>query len=75
MRDLVLASPDRSIREIAADQQRCRHRIAKLIRLSWLSPSIATAIVEGRQARALTPRKLLDTDWPLSWAAQDATIA
>jgi len=75
MRDLVLASPDRSIREIAADQQRCRHRIAKLIRLSWLSPSIATAIVEGRQARALTPRKLLDTDWPLSWAAQDAMIA
>jgi site-specific DNA recombinase len=75
MRDLVLASPNRSIREIAADQQRCRHRIAKLIRLSWLSPSIATAIVEGRQARALTPRKLLDTDWPLSWAAQDAMIA
>jgi DNA invertase Pin-like site-specific DNA recombinase len=75
MRDLVLTSPDRSIREIAADQQRCRHRIAKLIRLSWLSPSIATAIVEGRQARSLTPRKLLETDWPLSWAAQDAMIA
>ena len=32
--DLVLASPDRSIREIANEQGRCWHRTAKLIRLS-----------------------------------------
>ena len=29
-RDMVLAAPDRSLREIAAEQGRCRHRIAKL---------------------------------------------
>jgi site-specific DNA recombinase len=73
-RDLVLASPDRTIRDIANEQQRCRHRIARLIRLSWLSPAIATAIVEGRQPRALTPRRLLDTDWPLEWDAQTALV-
>jgi site-specific DNA recombinase len=73
-RDLVLASPDRTIRDIANEQQRCRHRIARMIRLSWLSPDIATTIVEGRQPRSLTPRKLLDTDWPLEWNAQAAVI-
>ena len=74
-RDFVLASPDRSIREIAVDQQRCRHRIAKLIRLSWLSPEIATAIAEGRQPKMLTAKKLLDTEWPLAWAAQAMLIS
>ena len=70
-RDMVLAAPDRSIREIAAEQQRCRHRIAKLIRLSWLSPEIATAIVEGRQPRGLTARRLLEGELPIEWRAQE----
>lgn len=70
-RDMVLAAPDRSIREIAAEQQRCRHRIAKLIRLSWLSPEIATAIVEGRQPRGLTARRLLAGELPMEWKAQE----
>ena len=71
-RDMVLAAPDRSLREIAAEQGRCRHRIAKLIKLSWLSPEIATAIVEGRQPRALTARRLLDGELPIEWSAQEA---
>ncbi|WP_267389248.1 recombinase family protein [Sphingomonas sp. GC_Shp_3] len=74
-RDLILDSPDRSIRVIAADQQRCRHRIAKLVRLSWLSPEIATAIVEGRQPKLLTVKKLLDIDWPLDWNAQASLLS
>lgn len=71
-RDMVLAAPNRSIRELAAEQQRCRHRIAKLIRLSWLSPEIATAIVEGRQPRGLTARRLLEGELPMEWQAQEA---
>ncbi|MEG3155705.1 recombinase family protein [Sphingomonas sp. RB1R13] len=70
-RDMVLAAPDRSLREIAAEQGRCRHRIAKLIRLSWLSPDLATAIVEGRQPRGLTARRLLDGELPIQWSAQE----
>ena len=73
-RDLVLVSPDRTMRDIASDQQRCRHRVSKLIRLSWLSPDIVTAIVEGKQPRTMTPRKLLDTHWPLEWDAQIALL-
>ena len=70
-RDMVLPAPDRSLREIAAEQGSCRHRIAKLIRLSWLSPEIATAIVEGRQPRRLTARRLLDGEMPIEWSAQE----
>jgi DNA invertase Pin-like site-specific DNA recombinase len=69
-RDMVLAAPERSIRELAAEQGRCRHRIAKLIRLSWISPEITTTIVEGRQGRGLTPRGLLDGKLPISWKMQ-----
>jgi site-specific DNA recombinase len=73
-RELLLAAPDRSIREIAAEQQRCRHRMAKLVRLSWMSPEIATAIVEGRQPRGLTARRLLEGELPLEWRAQEAAV-
>ena len=66
-RNLVLASPDRSIRQIAADEKRCRHRMAKLIRLSWLPPQEVAAIVDGLQPATMTPRSLLEhmpaTDW------------
>ena len=71
-RDMVLASPARSLREIGAEQSRCRHRIAKLVRLSWLSPEIVAAIVEGQQPRALTSRNLLDGELPIEWTAQEA---
>jgi DNA invertase Pin-like site-specific DNA recombinase len=73
-RDMVLASPERSLRELGNEQQRCRHRIAKLIRLSWLSPEIASAIVEGRQPRGLTARRLLEGELPLGWQAQEALV-
>jgi plasmid maintenance system antidote protein VapI len=74
-RALVLTFPSRSLREIAADLGRCRHRIAKLIRLSWLSPDLATAIVEGRQPRELTARKLLEAELPVGWSDQEAAAS
>jgi hypothetical protein len=74
-RDLVLANPDRSLREIGADLGRCRHRIAKLIRLSWLSPQLAAAIVEGRQPYGLTARKLLEAELPVGWSDQEAAAS
>jgi DNA invertase Pin-like site-specific DNA recombinase len=74
-RDMVLAAPDRSIREIAAEHGRCRHRVARLIRLSWLSPEITTAIVEGRQPRGMTSRGLLHDELPVSWQAQEAEVS
>jgi DNA invertase Pin-like site-specific DNA recombinase len=73
-RNMVLAAPGRSIREIATEQGRCRHRLAKLIKLSWISPEVATAIFEGRQPSELTAQKLLNVETPITWQVQEATF-
>jgi site-specific DNA recombinase len=69
-RELVLASPDRSLNRIAADAGRCRTRLANLFALGHLAPSIVSAIMEGRQPAGLTHRQLLGVDLPIEWAAQ-----
>lgn len=73
-RQLVLASPDRSIAAIAASHGRCRTRLGKLMALSCLAPDIVTAIVEGRQPASLSARTLQDIDLPLAWADQRALL-
>jgi hypothetical protein len=73
-RQLVLAQPDQSIAAIAARLGRCRTRLGKLAALSCLAPDIVTAIVEGRQPRALSARTLLDIELPLSWVDQRAML-
>ena len=70
-RSAVLAAPDKSIRLLAAEQGCCRHRLAKLVRLSWLSPELTTAIIEGRAPDDLTPRRLLEDEQSLEWASQE----
>ncbi|WP_114227168.1 MULTISPECIES: recombinase family protein [Sphingomonas] len=66
-RAAVLAAPEKSLRELAAEQGRCRHRLPKLVRLSWLSPEVTAAIVDGKAPHDLTPRQLLEGEHPLSW--------
>jgi len=45
--------------------------ISRLIRISWLAPDIVSAIVEGRQPKAMTGRRLLRAaGLPMDWAAQ-----
>lgn len=73
-KELVLASPQHSINRIATDAGRCRTRLAKLFALSHLAPSIATAIVEGKQPKTLTRQRLLEVDLPVDWAAQRAML-
>jgi hypothetical protein len=45
--------------------------VAKLIRLAWLSPQVAGAIVEGRQPVRLNSRRLINTEIPLRWDQQE----
>ena len=73
-RALVLASPGQSINRIASNANRCRSRLTRLIALSYLSPKIVTAIVEGRQPRTLTARTLLDAQLSVEWSAQAALL-
>jgi len=70
-RDLVLASPDLSLNQIARREGRCRTRLKKLVRISWLSPRIVEAIVSGKQPEHFGRRLLLEADLPDCWAAQE----
>ena len=69
---LVMAAPDLSLNQLAGKVGRCRKAMAKLLRLSWLSPSLVEAILDGSQPRSVKRARLLETELPLDWAEQEA---
>jgi hypothetical protein len=72
---LALARPKLSIDELAAKFGRSTERFKRLIRLSYLSPMIVTAILKGQQRPQLTSRSLQHLDGlPLTWAEQEAML-
>ena len=73
-RQIVLGTPDRPLQEIARAQGRCRKRLAKLVRLSWLAPDIIQTILDGRQPPTLTTSALLDAPLPIGWRDQRAVL-
>ena len=73
-RELVIASPELSINQIAKREGRCRKQLTKLLRLSWLSPNIVEAIVDGRTPSRLNRKRLLDADLPPSWPEQEEML-
>lgn len=75
MQALLFAHPDMTIKDIAAAHGQCRHRLARLVRLSWLAPEMVTAIVEGRQPLTLTASRLMDDRLPALWCEQQALLA
>lgn len=74
VRELVLASPEMSINQLANKLARCRKQMTKLLRASWLSPRIVETIVSGSHPKALTRARLLEADLPVDWAQQDALL-
>ncbi len=51
--------------------ERCNHSyLGQIIRLTTLAPDIIMAILEGRQPKLLTLRRLLRERFPYSWAEQ-----
>lgn len=73
-RAVLLDHPGRTIKEIAAAIGQCRHRLTRLIKLSWLAPAIVDAILTGTQPAGLAARQLYEADLPLDWAAQKALL-
>ncbi len=73
-RVLLLASPDRSIDQIASAHGRCRTQLARLIKLSYLAPDIVTMILDGRQPARLTRRALMAIDLPVGWTEQRSQL-
>jgi DNA invertase Pin-like site-specific DNA recombinase len=74
VRELVLASPELSLNQLGKREGRCRTQLGKLFRLSWLSPRIIEAIIDGRQPARLDRRALLETDLPTCWRTQERML-
>jgi len=74
-RALAMAKPNFALDRLAKTFGRSTERYKRLLRLSYLSPSIVSKIIEGRQPAHLTGRFLQNLDrLPLSWADQDALL-
>jgi site-specific DNA recombinase len=74
IRKEVLSLPDVTIANIAASSGRCRKRMGRLFRLSWIAPEIVDTILAGRQPQSLSPNALLTADLPLDWQGQKAAL-
>jgi len=74
VRELVLASPELSLNQLGKREGRCRTQLGKLFRLSWLSPRIIEAIIDGRQPARIDRRALLEADLPTCWRAQERML-
>ncbi len=74
-RALAMSKPNFTLARLAKLFGRSTERYKRLLRLSYLSPSIVTAIVNGVQPGHLTGQVLQNLDGlPLSWTEQDALL-
>ncbi|WLT30411.1 hypothetical protein [Geothrix sp. PMB-07] len=67
--DLLLSGQAKSREDIAKAYGISGQHVARLLPLAWLAPDIVEAILEGRQPKALTVKRLL-AKLPLDWAEQ-----
>jgi site-specific DNA recombinase len=74
VRELVLASPELSLNQLGKREGRCRTQLGKLFRLSWLSPRIIEAIIDGRQPARIDRRVLLEANLPTCWRTQERML-
>ena len=74
-RALALARPKLTLDQLAAKFGRSIERYKRLLRLSYLSPTVVHAIVASQQPAHLNNRILQNLDGPpLSWAEQDQLL-
>ena len=74
-RALALSKRGLLLEQLAVKFGRSTERYKRLLRLSYLSPTIIAAILESRQPTHLTNRFLQNFDGlPLSWAAQEQLL-
>ena len=73
-RELVLSSPYLPLNKIAAHNGRCRKKLTQLLKLSWISPRIVEAILEGQQPASLKRYRLTGIEWPPCWNEQERLL-
>lgn len=70
-----MTKPNYPLERLAKLFGRSTERYKRLLRLSYLSPSIIRAIVGGRQSANLSGPRLQHLDGlPLSWTEQEALL-
>jgi DNA invertase Pin-like site-specific DNA recombinase len=67
--DLLLSGQAKSREEIAKANGISGQHVARLLPLAWLAPDIVEAILEGRQPKGLTVKRLR-MKFPMDWAEQ-----
>ena len=70
----MLASPELNLNQLAKREGRCRTQLARLLRISFLSPRIFEAIAGGTPPNGMNRRILLSCDLPLDWAEQERLL-
>jgi hypothetical protein len=74
-RQALMSNPGISVDEAAAGMALKADYFRVLLRISFLAPDVATAILEGRQPTALTRQKLVRmTEFPLEWEEQRVAL-
>ncbi|MEO5611585.1 MAG: recombinase family protein, partial [Sphingomicrobium sp.] len=72
---LAMAKPNFALDRLAKIFGRSTERYKRMLRLSYLSPTIVNTVIDGKQAAHLTGRFLQNLDGlPLSWAEQDTLL-
>lgn len=71
---LVLASPELSLNQLGKREGRCRTNLARLLRISWISPRIVEAVAAGTQPKTVTRKVLLSSEIPLAWEEQERML-
>ncbi len=71
---LVQASPELSLNQLGKREGRCRTHLARLLRISWLSPRIVEAVAAGTQPKPVTRKALLTAEFPLAWDEQERML-
>lgn len=74
VQSLIIATPEMALHRIAEREKRCRKTMTQLLKLSWLSPRIVDAIIEGGQPKALTRQRLMAIDLPAEWPQQERVL-
>jgi len=71
---LVLQSPELSLNQLGKREGRCRTHLARLLRISWLSPRVAEAVTAATQPKVVTRKTLLSSEMPMAWEEQERML-
>lgn len=71
---MLLDGRARSIGELAKIVSQDRGYVSRVLRMAFLSPTITTAILEGRQEPHVSATDLITAEIPLSWRKQQLLI-